>query len=54
MAIRECDDLRRIALGRPAFKHLSVDSTCLQRSKQVGQDLDVLREYFDVVVTDQQ
>ncbi|KIO26653.1 hypothetical protein M407DRAFT_24096, partial [Tulasnella calospora MUT 4182] len=52
MAIPGKVDLRRIPLGRPAFRRLSVDSTCWERSKGVGKDLNALREYFDVGVTE--
>ncbi|KAG8909921.1 hypothetical protein FRC01_006646, partial [Tulasnella sp. 417] len=52
VATRPPDDLKRIALGRPAFKLLSVDRTCWGRMIEAGQDVDALRGCFDVVVTD--
>ncbi|KAG8920624.1 hypothetical protein FRC00_009742 [Tulasnella sp. 408] len=52
MAIPRDQDLRTIPLGRPAFKQLFLDSTCLERCKAVGHNLNALPEYFEVVVTD--
>ncbi|KAG8914407.1 hypothetical protein FRC01_004092 [Tulasnella sp. 417] len=52
MCISPWNDLKKIATGRPAFKRLSIDSTCWEKSKDVEQDSSAFVGSFDFVVED--
>lgn len=48
LIIPRWEELKSVALGRPAFKMLSIDSACWRESKGGQQDLDVLERHFGV------
>ncbi|KIO26661.1 hypothetical protein M407DRAFT_24102 [Tulasnella calospora MUT 4182] len=52
LGIPQWDDLKLVASCRPAFKQVSVDSICWKKSKGYRQDLDALKQHFEVLVTD--
>ncbi|KIO26652.1 hypothetical protein M407DRAFT_243645 [Tulasnella calospora MUT 4182] len=52
ITITRWDDLRKVGSRRPAFKTLSVDSGGWEQSGGENQDLNALRQCFDVVVED--
>ncbi|KAG8920163.1 hypothetical protein FRC00_010394, partial [Tulasnella sp. 408] len=52
LGIPAWDDLKSVAACRPAFKQVSVDSSCWESSKGGEQDLNALKKHFEVLVTD--